>query len=103
MTLSLTFSQRHALLIGIILMFLLTWPVDLANAGLLPIQVPFVAAIFVGYGFVIASLLMTGWTLGWGGVIRLLRRFLIWRVGWNWYAVAFLLIPTLADINRRLR
>jgi uncharacterized protein len=99
MTPTQTFFQRHALLIGIILMFLLTWPVDLANAGLLPFQVPLAAAIFVGYGFVIASLLMTGLTLGRDGVIRLLRRFLIWRVGWNWYAVAFLLIPTLSLVG----
>ncbi len=96
MTHSPTFLQRHTLLSGIILMFLLTWPVELANAGLLPFQVPFVAAIFVGYGFVIASLLMTGLTLGRKGVIRLLQRFLMWRVGWRWYAVAFLLIPTLS-------
>jgi uncharacterized protein len=99
MTPSLTFPQRHALFIGIMLMFLLTWPVDLANAGLLPFQVPLAAAIFVGYGFVIASLLMTVLTLGWDGVIRLLRRYLIWRVGWNWYAVAFLLIPTLSVLG----
>jgi uncharacterized protein len=78
---------------------LLTWPVDLANAGLLPFQVPLAAAIFIGYGFVIASLLMTGLTLGRDGVLRLLRRFLIWRVGWQWYAVAFLLIPTLSVLG----
>ncbi|RPJ23569.1 MAG: CPBP family intramembrane metalloprotease [Chloroflexi bacterium] len=87
------FLKRHSLLLGILLMFLLTWPIDLANAGILPFQVPEVAAIFVGYGFVFASLIMTGLTLGKDGVIALLKRYLMWRVGWKWYLVALLLIP----------
>lgn len=77
-------------------MFLLTWPIDLANAGILPFHVPEMVAVFVGYGFVIASLLMTGLTLGRDGVIALLRRYLMWRVDWKWYLTAFLLIPTIA-------
>jgi len=58
-------------------------------------HVPFAVAIFVGYGLVIASLVMTGMTLGKEGVIGLLKRFLIWRVRWQWYLVAVLLIPSL--------
>jgi membrane protease YdiL (CAAX protease family) len=90
-----SFLKRHSLVIWILLAFALTWPIDLANAGLLPFQVPFAVAIFVGYGFVIASLVMTGITLGMKGVIGLLKRFLIWRVRWQWYLVAVLLIPLL--------
>jgi membrane protease YdiL (CAAX protease family) len=87
------FLKRHSLVIGIMLMFLLTWPIDLANSGVLPFRVPEAAAIFVGYGFVFASLIMTGLTLGKAAVIALLKRFLMWRQGWKWYLVAFLLIP----------
>jgi membrane protease YdiL (CAAX protease family) len=84
---------RHSLVIGITLMFLLTWPIDLANAGVLPVQVPFAVSILLGWGFILASLIMTGSTLGKGAVIALLKRFLLWRVGWQWYLVAFLFYP----------
>jgi uncharacterized protein len=89
------FLKRHSLVIGIILMFLLTWPIDLANSGVLPFHVPFAVYILLGYGFVFASLIMTGLTLGKDAVIALLKRFLIWRVGWKWYLVAFLLFPAI--------
>ena len=87
--------KRHSLVIGIIMMFLLTWPIDLANAGLMPFQVPFAVYILLGWGFILASLIMTGLTLGKGAVIALLKRFLLWRVGWNWYLVALLFYPAL--------
>src|SRR5262245_18364426 len=93
------FLQRHSLGIGLLLMFLLTWPIDLANAGVLPFQIQDALAIFVGWGFVFASLLMTGLTLGKDGVIALLRRYLIWRVDWKWYFVAFLLVPAMMLIG----
>lgn len=93
------FLQRHSLGIGLLLMFLLTWPIDLANAGVLPFQVPEALAIFVGWGIVLASLLMTGFTLGKDGVITLLRRYLIWRVDWKWYLAAFLLLPAMSLIG----
>ncbi|HEX6268721.1 MAG TPA: CPBP family intramembrane glutamic endopeptidase, partial [Anaerolineales bacterium] len=89
------FLKRHSLIVGIILMFLLTWPIDLANSGLLPLQVPEVVSITGGWGFIFASLIMTGLTLGKDAVIALLQRFLIWRVHWKWYLVAFLLLPML--------
>ena len=39
------FLKRHSLVTGILLMFLLTWPIDLANSGVLPVQVPFAVYI----------------------------------------------------------
>ena len=89
------FLKRHSLVIGIVLMFLLTWPIDLANSGLMPFQVPFLVYIFLGWGFVVASLVMTALTFGREGVIDLLKRFLIWRVRWTWYLAAFFLIPSM--------
>jgi len=89
------FLKRHSLRIGILLMFALTWPIDLAYSGVLPFQVPDAVAVFVGYGLVIASLISTGLTLGKPGIIMLLKRFLMWHVGWKWYLVAFLLMPSI--------
>lgn len=89
------FLKRHSLSLGILLMFLFTWPIDLSNSGVLPFQVPFFIYIFLGWGFIFASLIMTGLTLGREAIITLLRRYLIWRVNWKWYLVAFFLIPGL--------
>ena len=89
------FLKRNSLVLGIMLMFLLTWPIDLENEGLLPFKVPFLVYLFLGWGFVFASVIMTGLTLGKEGVISLLKRYLQWRVGWKWYLVAFLLEPLL--------
>jgi membrane protease YdiL (CAAX protease family) len=72
------FLRRHSLVIGIVLMFALTWPFYSA------------LGLFVGYGLALASLVMTGLTLGRAGVGALLRRFLIWRVGIQWYLVVLL-------------
>jgi len=89
------FLKRHSLIIGITLMFALTWPIDLANSGVLPIKFPFLVYLFLGWGFGIVSVIMTGLTLGQDAVITLLKRFLIWRVGWKWYLAPFLLAPAL--------
>jgi membrane protease YdiL (CAAX protease family) len=66
------FLKRHSLVIGIVLMFALTWPFYSA------------LGLFVGYGLALASLIMTGLNEGRAGVHALLRRFLIWRVGVQW-------------------
>ena len=87
------FLKRYSLVIGIPLMFLLTWPIDLSNSGVLPIQIPFIVYLFVGWGFVFASGIMTWLTLGKDGLVRLLKRYLQGRVTWKWYLAAFLLEP----------
>lgn len=89
------FLKRHSLVIGIILMFLLTWPIDLANSKVLPIQFPFLVYLFLGWGFVFAAVIMTWLTLGKASVVSLLKRYLQWRVHWRWYLAAFLLMPAL--------
>jgi uncharacterized protein len=89
------FLKRHSLVVGIILMFALTWPIDMAYLGLLPFKVPFIVYIFLGWGFIFASVIMTGLTLGKDGVVALLKRYGQWRVSWKWYLAAFLLKPGL--------
>lgn len=89
------FLRRHALVAGLILMFALTWPIDLAHAGIIPIEVPFAVYLFLGWGFILAAIFMTGVTQGRQGINSLLKRYLIWRVGWRWYGVALALYPLL--------
>jgi membrane protease YdiL (CAAX protease family) len=89
------FFKRHSLVVGIVLMFLYTWTIDLSNSGVLPFKVPFVVALTVGWGFIFVSLLMTWLTLGRDEMVKLFKRFFLWRVNWKWYLVAILLIPTL--------
>jgi uncharacterized protein len=89
------FLNRHSLVVGIVLMFALTWPIDMAYLGLLPFNVPFLLYLFLGWGFIVASVIMTGLTLGKDGVVALLKRYVQWRVGWKWYLAAFLLAPGL--------
>ncbi len=86
-----SFLQRHALVIGILLMFLFTWPIDLSNSGLMPFKVPFILYLFLGWGFIVAAVLMTGLTHGGGAVGQLLRRYLKWRVYWTWYLALFVM------------
>jgi membrane protease YdiL (CAAX protease family) len=62
---------------------------------MMPFDVPFIVYLFLGWGFVFASLIMTGLTLGRDGVVALLKRYLLWRVGWKWYLAALFLTPSL--------
>ena len=87
------FLKRHSLVIGLILMFLYTWTIDLSNSGVLPFKFSFPIYITLGWGFIFASLVMTWLTLGKNEAAKLFRRFFIWRVGWRWWMVALLLGP----------
>ena len=89
------FFKRHSLVIGLVLMFLYTWTIDLSSSGVLPFRVPFVVALTAGWGFIFVSLFMTRLTLGKEAMETLFKRFFIWRVEWKWYLVAFLFLPGL--------
>lgn len=56
-------ARRHPSLLGFVLIFLFTWPIDLAMAAQsqawLPFHVPALLAFLVGYGFVVAAILAT--------------------------------------------
>lgn len=88
-----SFLNRHSLIIGLVLMFLYTWTIDLSNSGVLPFKFPFAIYITLGWGFIFASLLMTWLTLGKDEMATLFKRFFIWRVGWKWLLTAILLEP----------
>jgi membrane protease YdiL (CAAX protease family) len=89
------FLKRHSLAVGLALMFLYTWPIDLSNSGVLPFKVPFAVAITLGWGFIFVSVFMTWATLGRDALIAFLKRFLLWRVGWKWWIAALAFLPAL--------
>lgn len=90
-----SFLQRHSLIVGVLLMFLCTWTIDLSNSGVLPLRVPFAVALTLGWGFFVVSVGMTWATLGKDATATFLKRVLIWRVGWKWWLAALLLLPGL--------
>jgi membrane protease YdiL (CAAX protease family) len=90
------FVGRNQLLVMYVFMFALAWPgliwEALYSRGLAPIQSPIVVSILTGWGPGIAAVTVTAIAIGKSGVKDLLRRFLVWRVGIQWYAVAFFLL-----------
>jgi len=87
-----TLFKRCPVTMGFILMFVLTWPLELGLAaqshGLLPFHFPPVLELFVGYGFVAAAIIASAQADGKSGIVALFRRLLVWRVSWVWYAAA---------------
>lgn len=90
------FAARNQLLVTYLLMFALAWPgliwEALYSHGLAESQSPVFVSIFSGWGPIIAVVTVTAVVAGRTGVKNLLRRFLTWRVGVQWYAVAFFLL-----------
>jgi membrane protease YdiL (CAAX protease family) len=89
--------KRYPLITFFALAYLFTWlgwlvpermdrsnPLGWAVAGL---------TFLLMAGPLLSALLVTGITDGKAGVIALLRKFTIWRVGWGWWAVALLVCP----------
>jgi membrane protease YdiL (CAAX protease family) len=90
--------RRHPLVAFFALAFGLAWailvPMTLASHGLVPFPggneaLPLL--IFMGYGPTIAAILVSAAVGGRAGVNALLKRLLIWRVGWRWWAAAIFL------------
>jgi membrane protease YdiL (CAAX protease family) len=89
--------KRYPVAAGFVLMFAFTWPIDLWAAadshGRTSVSIWPILPLLVGYGFVAASLVMTGYLDGRAGIRRLLRQFLVWRIGLFWYTVVLLGAP----------
>jgi len=85
--------RRHPLLCYFLLAFCLTWAFELL-ALLLWHPYHGMAPILL-LGPALSALLMTAVLEGKPGVGRLLRRYVLWRVGLRWYQVVLLGIPAL--------
>ena len=90
--------KRQPLLSMYIILFVLGWSglilQILDSQGLLsmPSPVAFIIQIVTGWAPGIAAVLVTAILAGRTGVRDLLRRFLTWKVGFQWYLVALFLI-----------
>src|ERR687890_203415 len=99
---------RHPLVSFFVLAYAGTWLSELPyvlseyGVGLLPTRSPvllWTSPVSVFMGPFLAAFVMTGATEGREGVGRLLRRFVLWRVGLGWYLFAFVGIPVIAVVS----
>jgi len=95
-----SFVQRHPLATFFALAYLFTWlgwvmPERIYTGTTLTFILagPFFLMLA---GPLLASLIVTAIIGGKDGLIALLRKFTIWRVGWQWYVVALLLTPAIS-------
>jgi membrane protease YdiL (CAAX protease family) len=94
---------RHPLIFYFLIAYAGTWllwmPLVLSEdgIGLLPFSSPLLlTAIPVGITLpTLSAFIMTGTTEGRAGIRRLLRRFVLWRVGLRWYLFALIGIPAI--------
>ena len=89
--------RQHPLLFYFLLAYGLSWACELLVFGVLRLPLewiwPFTLVTLVGP--TMAGFLMTAVTQGRAGIVQLLRRFVLWRVGIRWYLVALLGVPAL--------
>lgn len=88
--------RRHSLVFYMLIALGFTWVYELIVYGLL--HLPYysiVGRVFI-LGPTLAAFIMTAVIEGRAGVLRLLRRYMLWRVGILWYLFVFLGIPALA-------
>ena len=94
-----TWMKQRPLVSFFVLAYLLSWllwvPLAIADRLVeLPEELFFL--LFVGiYGPSAAGFIMTRVVEGKGGVRKLLRRYLDWRVGFQWYLVMFFTMPVM--------
>ena len=90
-----SFVKRNPLISMYALLFILGWPVQildaLASHGV-ALKPPAILNIATGLTPAIAAILLTAILAGCAGVKDLFRRFLIWRVGVQWYLVGIFLL-----------
>jgi len=86
--------RNHPLISFFLLAFGLSWgiliPLVLSSYGLVPAP-PFPLLIVMGYGPTTAAIVMSTVVGGRAEVKALLKRLLIWRVGWRWWAATLFL------------
>ena len=97
---------RHPLISYFLLAYAGSWLVTVPLAlsangvGLLPFSIPegsvfFFSAAWVFLGPTLAAFIMTGTTEGRAGIRRLLRRYVLWRVGLRWYLLILIGPPVI--------
>jgi uncharacterized protein len=88
--------HQHPLLFYFLIAFGSTWAYELLVFGVL--HTPFSslwALLLLTLGPTLAAFLMTAVTQGRAGILQLLRRYVLWRVGISWYLLVLLGVPAL--------
>jgi len=87
--------RHHPLFFYFLIAYAVTWSIGFLFIVLL--QRPPTLAVIVPMiaGPTIAAFSMTAVTEGRAGMGRLLRRYVLWRVGWLWYLLVLIAIPAL--------
>ena len=90
------FIKRHPVVSMSIMTLVFAWPgliwETLYSRGLVVSQSPIILSLLIGWVPGIAAVAVTAMLAGRAGVRPLLRRFLIWKVGVQWYLVGFFLL-----------
>ena len=99
---------RHPLVFFFIFAYAGTWLLEMPyvlsedGSGLLPFSSPvlgWMMPVSIFTGPFLAAFIMTGATEGRAGIRRLLRRFVLWRVGLGWYLFALIGIPLILVLS----
>jgi membrane protease YdiL (CAAX protease family) len=95
-------AVRHPLTWYFVIAYAFSWlievPIALSAQGVLPaIPMPAIAVgiVVATFGPTVGAFVMTALTEGRAGVVRLLRRYVQWRVGIQWYLFVLLGIPVI--------
>src|SRR6476646_5618297 len=87
--------RRHPLIAFFVMAYAISWTYVLVFLVVWPLPDTIVTDTPELLGPVVAGFVMTAVMGGRAGVRQLLRRFVMWRVRWTWYAYALLGIPAL--------
>jgi membrane protease YdiL (CAAX protease family) len=93
-----SFTKQYPVAAFFILTFILSWGVGLLTDAVweatqsVPLTLPF---LILSLAPLSAVLIVSALIGGKGAILALLRKLTIWRVGWRWYLVTFLLQPAL--------
>jgi len=93
------FVKRNPLISMYIIMFAIAWavmvPQALYSQGLISAPLPMWLELLTGWAPAIAAVIVASVISGRAGVRELLGRFRMWRVGVQWYLVAFFMLAAL--------
>ena len=98
---------RHPLTSYFVIAFLFSWlievPIALSVQGILPFTIPkgavAIAIVAATFGPTVGAFVMTAVTEGRAGVVHLLRRYVLWRVGIQWYLFVLIGIPIIVVLG----
>lgn len=86
--------RRYPLFFYFLIAYAVTWGIGLLWIVFWHLKQPFVEWV-MGSGPTVSAFIMTAVTEGKAGIGRLLRRYVLWRVGVPWYLLVLIVVPVL--------